>query len=290
MSQRKVLRYMSTDTDVDAREKSSNDSSSISSKVRSSADGKSNDGMTCAMSVEDISMMQLADSFFPTGMYTTSNGLEMFFYNKRVKSAEHLKSLLAVFLKQQIGPADCVALGNAYQAAGESNLARLVEIDNMLFSMRLIKEIREASVRSGIQLIRCLNHIVSNRKADSSSSSSNNNYSILESYDDAVRSKKANGVYPVALAVACNVFSIPKPKAGLILLYSFSISVIGAALRLGMLNHFQGQMIVDDLKPLMVTVVKENIDKPLSSMWQFAPEIDIVQMMHERLATKMFIT
>ncbi|GBC72686.1 Urease accessory protein UreF [archaeon HR04] len=242
------------------------------------------DNVIDAIGVEDISIMQLADSFFPTGMYTTSNGLEMFFYNKRVKNVEHLKNLLSVFLKQQIGPADCVAFGNAYQAAKDSDLARLIEIDNTIFAMRLIKEIREASVRSGIQLIRCLNQIVSNKMPN------NNVHSILESYDNAVRSKKANGVYPVALAVACNMFGIPKPKAGLILLYSFSISVIGAALRLGMLNHFQGQIIVDELKPLMVSIVKENIDKPLSSMWQFAPEVDIVQMMHERLATKMFIT
>lgn len=266
---------------TDVGEKISNSSKAYNRVKNNSYD----DNVIDAIGVEDISIMQLADSFFPTGMYTTSNGLEMFFYNKRVKSMEHLKNLLSIFLKQQIGPADCVALGNAYQAAKDSDLARLIEIDNTIFAMRLIKEIREASVRSGIQLMRCLNQIVSNKI-----SNNNNVHSILELYDNAVRSKKANGVYPVALAVACNMFGIPKPKAGLILLYSFSISVIGAALRLGMLNHFQGQIIVDELKPLMVSIVKENIDKPLSSMWQFAPEIDIVQMMHERLATKMFIT
>lgn len=244
-----------------------------------------NDKVRDEISVQDISVMQLADSFFPTGMYTTSNGLEMFFYNKRVKSVEDLRNLLTVFLKQQIGPADCVALGNAYQASKESDLDRLVEIDNTIFAMRLIKEIREASVRSGIQLIRCLSKIVSNKKV-----SNNSNHSILELYDNAIRSKKAHGIYPVALALAGSILDIPKRKAGLTLLYSFSISVIGAALRLGMLNHFEGQVIIDDLKPLMVSIVNENIDKPLSSMWQFAPEIDVMQMMHERFATKMFIT
>jgi len=271
------LRYMSIDVDVRGNN---------NSKAHSRAESNSyDDNVIDEISIQDISVMQLADSFFPTGMYTTSNGLEMFFYNKRVKSVEHLRNLLTVFLKQQIGPADCVALGNAYQASKESDLNRLIEIDNTIFAMRLIKEIREASVRSGIQLIRCLSQIISNKKA-----SNNNNYSILELYDNAIRSKKANGVYPVALAIACNIFDISKPKAGLILLYSFSISVIGAALRLGMLNHFQGQIIVNELKPLMVSIVKENIDKSLSNMWQFAPEIDVVQMMHERLATKMFIT
>jgi urease accessory protein len=29
----------------------------------------------------DLSMMQLSDSFFPTGMYSMSNGLEAIFYS-----------------------------------------------------------------------------------------------------------------------------------------------------------------------------------------------------------------
>jgi urease accessory protein len=33
-----------------------------------------------------------------------------------------------------------------------------------------------------------------------------------------------------------------------------------------------------------------NIDRPLISMWQFAPEIDIIQISHEKLDSKMFIT
>ncbi len=246
---------------------------------------KSSNDNNIDISIEDISMMQLADSFFPTGMYTMSNGLEMFFYNKKIKNIENIEDLISTFLKQQLGPTDCVAFGNAYKAADESDLDKLIEIDNMVFAIRLIKEIREASVRSGIQLMKCLEHIVNNNKISYS-----NNYSIVELYDNAVKSKRANGVYPVTLALACNIFNMPRHKAGLILLYSFSISIIGAALRLGILNHLQGQSIIDHLKPLMVSIVKENIDKPLSSVWQFAPEIDIMQMMHERLATKMFIT
>jgi urease accessory protein UreF len=34
----------------------------------------------------------------------------------------------------------------------------------------------------------------------------------------------------------------------------------------------------------------KNVDKPLQSMWQFFPTLDIAQMMHERLENKMFVT
>ena len=32
------------------------------------------------ISIDELSIMQLCDSFFPTGMYTMSNGLEAIFY------------------------------------------------------------------------------------------------------------------------------------------------------------------------------------------------------------------
>jgi urease accessory protein len=37
------------------------------------------------LSMEQISALQLSDSFFPTGMYTTSNGLEALFSNRQKK-------------------------------------------------------------------------------------------------------------------------------------------------------------------------------------------------------------
>jgi urease accessory protein len=74
------------------------------------------------------------------------------------------------------------------------------------------------------------------------------------------------------------------------LLYGFSVSIVGAAMRLGMLQHFEGQKIIHQLGPVILHSVLENIDRPLSGMWQFAPGLDILQMKHEALDSKMFIT
>jgi urease accessory protein len=68
------------------------------------------------------------------------------------------------------------------------------------------------------------------------------------------------------------------------------VSIVGAALRLGIVQHFEGQRIIHQLKPNILKTVKSNINRPLSSMWQFAPDIDIIQITHERMGSKMFIT
>jgi urease accessory protein len=228
------------------------------------------------MDAADLSMMQLSDSFFPTGMYSMSNGLEAIFYSGKKIKAEELRELVKTYLEYQIGPADCTALGNAYEHAARSNLLKLLEVDRVIFSMKLVQEIRDASIRSGTQLVRCIRSFSDNK--------------ILGQYDDAIRGGQAFGPYPVALAVAANAFLIPKEKAALVMLYSFSVSIVGAALRLGMLQHFDGQRVIDELKPTIVKVTKANINRPIEGIWQFAPSIDIIQISHERMNSKMFIT
>lgn len=229
------------------------------------------------ISIEELSMLQLSDSFFPTGMYTMSNGLEAFFYDKKIKTANELRDLIKVYLEHQIGPADCTALGNSYEYAQNADLQKLIEVDQTIFSMKLIQEIRDASTRSGTQLLRCVIFFISENK-------------LLNKYQEAIKNKQASGVYPVALGVINSVLDISKHKSGLIMLYSFTISLVGAALRLGILQHYDGQRIVHDLKPMIVETVKKNIDRPLTSIWQFAPAIDIIQISHERSRSKMFIT
>jgi urease accessory protein len=236
----------------------------------------STDDDDATMDAADLSMMQLSDSFFPTGMYSMSNGLEAIFYSGKKIKAEELRELVKTYLEYQIGPADCTALGNAYEHAARSDLLKLLEVDRVIFSMKLVQEIRDASIRSGTQLVRCIRSFSDNK--------------ILGQYDNAIRGGQAFGPYPVALAVAANAFLIPKEKAALVMLYSFSVSIVGAALRLGMLQHFDGQKVIDELKPTIVKVTKANINRPIEGIWQFAPSIDIIQISHERMNSKMFIT
>jgi len=105
-----------------------------------------------------------------------------------------------------------------------------------------------------------------------------------------VKSGEASGVYPVSFAVACNSLSITKFRAGLMLLYGFTITMVAAAIRLGILQHLEGQKVIHNLKPSILSSVHSNIQKPLSDMWQFAPIIDIIQIKHEQMDSKMFIT
>jgi urease accessory protein len=233
------------------------------------------------MSIEEIEqelgVMQLSDSFFPTGIFATSNGLEFLFTEKKIQGMTDLIEIIETSINQQIGPSDCVALANVIDEANKNNFDKVIEADNIVFATKPIKEIRNASVRSGVQLIKCVSEFVNDNK-------------ILNQYQDNITKNKAHGVYPVAFAVCCNALEIKKEKSMAMMLYGFTVGIVGAALRLGLIQHFEGQKIIHSLKPIISQTIKEYSNKSLLEMWQFAPQVDITQMSHEKMDSKMFIT
>jgi urease accessory protein len=226
---------------------------------------------------QELGVMQLSDSFFPTGIFATSNGLEFLFTEKKIQGMTDLIEIIRINIIQQLGPSDCVALANAFDCANKHDFDKVIEADSIVFATKSIKEIRNASVRSGVQLIKCVSEFVKDDE-------------ILNQYKDNIIKNKAHGIFPVAFAICCNALKIKKEKSMTMLLYGFTVGVVGAALRLGLIQHFEGQKIIHSIKPIISQTIREYSNKSLFEMWQFAPQVDIVQMSHEKMDSKMFIT
>lgn len=225
----------------------------------------------------ELDVMQLSDSFFPTGLFATSSGLESLFLNKKVATVGDLIEFNRTCLEQQVGPGDCVVLANAVDLCASEMYGKIRDVDSLCSAMKTIRETREASFRSGIQLARCVREF----QCDDI---------VMSWYWEEIQNGSVTGVYPVSFAVCCNALGITKEKSALMLLYGFVASTAGAALRLGMIQHFESQKMIHELKPLISKIAKESSAKSLEDIWQFSPEIEINQMSHEEMDSKMFIT
>ena len=58
----------------------------------------------------------------------------------------------------------------------------MIEADNIVFATKSIKEIRDASIRSGIQLIKCVSEFVTDDE-------------ILNQYKNNITKQNAHGTY-----------------------------------------------------------------------------------------------
>ena len=74
------------------------------------------------------------------------------------------------------------------------------------------------------------------------------------------------------------------------MIYGFCVSVTGAALRLGIIDHIQSQKILHEIKPKIQQILEKFSDGKINDCWQFSPNYDLFQMTHENKFSKMFIT
>jgi len=224
----------------------------------------------------ELSVMQLSDSFFPSGLYTMSNGLETVFDEKRITTADGIQEFIHTIITQQVGPADCVALLNAYDFARDDDVNGIIKCDNALYSMRFVKESRDALCRTGSQMIKCVMAFSDNQ--------------TLKKFFDAVTENQSPSTHPVVSGVCSYVLGVKRNSAAYMMIYGICVSIVGAALRLGMIDHIQSQKILHNLKPTITQTVELYKNQTLHDMWQFSPEYDIIQMTHEQKFSKMFIT
>ena len=220
-----------------------------------------------------VAAFQLADSFFPSGMVTFSHGLEAFLSLEPTSNVD-IARLLNDYLTGKIATCDLVAYAHAHRATEANDLPRLQEIDAFLTAALLPQELRQASARSGRALLDTLHPSI--------------DASIFQQFREAVRRGDTDGNAPVCLGLLCSVWRISLRAGALLHLYSFSVSFLSAALRLGRLGHREVQRILSALRPHFPPLVDAALACDLGEISAFTPLADIRAMQHAYLPVRLF--
>jgi urease accessory protein len=221
-----------------------------------------------------LGALQLADSFFPSGRYTLSHGLESFVQLGWVCAADDLQSVLEDYVVGVIGTADAVATAEATRAASRGDMATVVAVDEQLRSTKLPHETALSSRRTGRGLVR-LAVLLSEDRA-------------VREYADLVEADRAPGNYATAVGVLAAAWGLCPIQAALVELYSFVAGFLGAALRTLRLDHVLAQQFLHELRPLLAQVAGEAAGTPYTEIRSFAPAVDVMQMRHERASVRLF--
>ena len=116
------------------------------------------------------------------------------------------------------------------------------------------------------------------------------NSDFLYQFNKKIESKETPGTYPVILAISAFCLGIPLESILRMLLYSYSSSIVSAAIRLGLIQHLDAQKILKLVAEPINKLILINTEKNLEDIWQLTPLTEIYQMNHEHNESRMFIT
>ncbi|MDJ0744855.1 MAG: urease accessory UreF family protein [Xenococcaceae cyanobacterium MO_167.B27] len=228
-----------------------------------------NDGLS-----QKLALMQLADSFFPSGSFTLSHGLEFLVQTKQITSAADLQMFLQLLLRNKIGSCDLVALIHSYRGSQHNDLAAVKLADQRLFAQTLIAENRITQIKSGRALLMVANSTWQNEQ--------------LTTLTKDVANNRFNCLHPVVFAVVAQIAGISEEDAILGFLHSFVTSLLGAAIRLGVIGHVQSQKLLLNLASDIELTYHQAQLINLDQMWSCTPTIELAQMQHQKLDIRLF--
>jgi len=223
---------------------------------------------------QKLTLIQLADSFFPSGTYTLSHGLESTIQQHKIQQPQDIVDFLRILLHYKIAVCDLVALIHAYHASATKEIEKIEYIAELLYAQTLIETTRKTQIRSGRALLMVAQSTWQDPQLD-----------ILD------RDRALNRFYclhPVIFGVVGRVADLSLTDTALAFLHGFVTGVLGAAIRLGSLGHLQAQAILRPLAPDLETAFETASAMDLDEMWTCAPTIDIAQMRHSRLDSRLF--
>jgi urease accessory protein len=221
-----------------------------------------------------LALLQLCDSFFPTGMFAHSLGLEGMVRRGRVRSLEDLEQLLLAMLTHAVIPSDGVALLNAHRAVESANVDELIAMDTRLLLMKAAPELRTASRQHGRRLLTETARYTDNE--------------TLAHYRARVTNRESPGTGAVALGAVSGALAIEVDLSFAGYLHGYVTGLVSAAIRLLPVSNSECQAMVHRLQPVIAEQFESLAESSWRDMTSFSPELDIVSMDHVHDDIRMF--
>ena len=221
-----------------------------------------------------LAALQLGDSLFPSGAFTQSSGLEALVADGEVTDVAGLRDLLRLHLLHRLARADLPVLLAAHAAAAGGDLDTVLEADRLLAAVKLAREERLASSRTGRRIA-----AEAARLAPAP---------VLTAFADLAAAGRSPGCAAVAQALAAQAFGIAAEPAALLACYTFGSALVAAALRLMRIGHGDAQAVLRDCRPDAAGAVEIARHADWRDPRPCAPRIDVAGARHERAPARLF--
>ena len=217
--------------------------------------------------------LRFVDSFFPSGGYAFSSGLEAAVQGGAVGNAEELSRYVEELLTTGVGEREAVAVGLAHGAYVSGVLDVAFQADRELEAMKLGRESRTASRQMGRQVIR----LAADRPDE---------YPLIEDYLAAVEAERTPGHLAVSFGLTLSAAGWSKEDTIAGFLYQTATGCVAATMKLMPIGQRKGQRLLEGwFEPIQRISHKAAHQHALQS---WSPVQDIYAMRHSRLESRLF--
>ena len=220
-----------------------------------------------------LALLQFTDSFFPTGAFAHSFGLETYVQDGHIHDRETFESFLRSTLYHGIRTGDALAVALAYNA---TEVERIVDLDQRLTGLKIPRELREGSVKIGKQFLRNAATLAEDE--------------MLDEYVKRIQMGECAGHHAVAYGLVASAVKIDQFSTLLGYLHAYVISQVSAAVRLIPLKPTDGQRVIQRLRSDLLEIVRFAQTADMGNLGGFTPGLDIQSMRHETLYSRLFIS
>lgn len=217
--------------------------------------------------------LRFVDSFFPSGGFAYSSGLEAAVQGGAVRDAKGVAKYVEDFLRNGMGRREAVAVARAHDAVSKEALQVALDTDRELDAMNIGRESRLASRQMGRQVIR-----IAAEQRDGKS--------ILRDFHAAVEAEQTPGHLAVSLGLALAASGWSQEEAVAAYLYQTATGLVSAALKLLPIGQREGQRLLHEWTPLIAELSAQA--QPEAVMRSWSPIQDIYAMKHSRLESRLF--
>ena len=220
-----------------------------------------------------IQGLRFVDSFFPSGGFAYSSGLEAAVQGSAVRNAEDLSKYVEDLLRHGIGRREVVAVVLAHDAVSKRTLRIALDADRELDAMKTGLELWQASRQMGRQVIR-----IAAEKIEGCP--------LLQDFLAAVEAERTPCHLAVSMGLALAASGWSREDAVAAYLYQAATSLMSAALKLLPIGQREGQRLLDGWMPLIAELGGHT--QPDMVMTSWSPVQDIYAMRHSRLESRLF--
>ncbi len=221
-----------------------------------------------------ISLLHISDPTLPIGGYSHSYGLESYVQRGELCDELSAKRFVVNTLNENLLYNDAIYLRLAWQAYKDGDFERLAAFDMECTATKTASEIRSASLKLGVRLLKIFARHLS-----------------AESVAELERlTKRGGGHYSIMYGAIAAVLGLELFDAVLSFYYNSMVCMVTNAVKLIPLGQLSGQDIIFEVEAELEALTQRTIDMDESMRGVCAVGFDIACMEHERLYSRLYMS